>query len=157
MPFQSFHLYVWGTFPRVRECLHFLQDIYGFPLSRGARHEQRNVPFYGVPSPHQLQFVPPELDLSFMNDADFPVERLVGAVQNLEPFLSNGCGLLGQQEVKIVGSCPIDAGGSADVWAGEMNGNAVAVKSCRRNASSSCLPVYWVSSECHNNYLIRHT
>ena len=148
MPFKNFRVYVGDTSPRVRECLRLLQNHCGLFLFRGTRHERRDVLSYDVLSPHQLQSVPPGLDLSFMNDTGVAPERLVDAVQNPEHFLSNGCNLLNQQEVKIVGSCPIDAGGSADVWAGEMNGSAVAIKSYRRNASSSCLPVYWVSSDC---------
>jgi hypothetical protein len=48
-----------------------------------------------------------ETDLSRMNDSS-----IVDAVRNLEPFLPSGCEMMGQGDLKIVGSRPIGAGGS---------------------------------------------
>jgi hypothetical protein len=105
--------------------------------------------------PDKSQTSPPEIDLSPMNNPNTPVEYIVGVVRNLKPSLPSGCGLLGQGDLKIAGSHPIDAGGFADVWVGEMNdGTTVAIKSYRYYSSSSCLPVYLVSVEpCRNAFL----
>ena len=73
-------------------------------------------------------------------------EELVDAVHHLKPFLPIGCEFLGQDDLKIVGPYPIDAGGLADVWAGEKtDGTRLAIKSHRCYSSSSHLPVYLVS------------
>ena len=94
---------------------------------------------------HSLS-LPPEIDLSPMNNPGTPPEHLVDAVRNLGPFLPAGCELLGQGDLKIIGSCPIDAGGFADIWVGERDdGTKVAIKSYRYYSSSSCLPIYLVS------------
>ena len=100
---------------------------------------------------HSLS-LPPEIDLSSLNNPGTPPEHLVDAVQNLGPFLPTGCELLGQGDLKIVGSSPVDAGGFADIWVGEMDdGTKVAIKSYRYYSSSSCLPTYLVSVERHRN------
>ena len=94
------------------------------------------------------QSLPPEIDLSPMNNPGTQPENLIDAVRNLQPFLPSGCELLGQGDLKITCSYPIDAGGFADVWLGEMNdGMTVAIKSHRYYSSSSCLSVYLVSTE----------
>ncbi|KAF9646912.1 kinase-like protein [Thelephora ganbajun] len=78
-----------------------------------------------------------------MNDPGTPPEQLVDAVRNLSPFLLNGSEMLGQEDLKITGPHPINAGGFANVWVGERNdGTTVAIKSYRYYASSSCLPIY---------------
>jgi len=81
-----------------------------------------------------------------MTDPSTPPEHLIDAVRNLKPFLPIGYGMLGQGDLKILGSYPVDASGFADVWIGELNdGTAVAIKSLRYYSSSSRLPVYLVS------------
>jgi hypothetical protein len=52
---------------------------------------------------------------------------------------------LEQEDVKVIGARPIDAGGFADVWAGEMGDRKVAVKSYRCYASANYMPTYKVS------------
>jgi len=118
------------------------------PASRSLHHDQYDIPFCAVDEPDQSQLLPPEIDLSPMNNLNTPPEHLVDAVRNLEPFLPTGCELLGQEDLKIISSYPIAAGGFADVWAGERNdGTAIAIKSYRRYSSSTCLLIYSVSDE----------
>lgn len=110
--------------------------------SRGPRHE-RCDPSRAIVILDQSQSLPPML-----SDPGTLPEHIVDAVRNLKPLLPSGCELLGQEDLKITGSCPIDAGGFADVWVGEMNdGTKVAIKSYRYYSSSSCLPVYLVSDQ----------
>jgi len=111
--------------------------------------ERRNMPSYAADTPDQSQSLPPEIDLSPFTDPSTPPEHLVDAVRRLEPSLPIGCGLFGQGDLKIVGSRPIDAGGFADIWVGEMNdGTTVAIKSLRYYSSSSSLPICLVSGVC---------
>jgi len=59
---------------------------------------------------------------------------------------------MGQGDLKVTGSRPIDAGGFADIWVGERDdGTKVAIKSQRYYSSSSCLPIYSVSVERYRN------
>lgn len=133
--------------PRLRLLFH----PYGIPPSRGPRHEWCNFS-RAADIPDQSQLFPPEIELSPMNDPSTPPERIVDVVHNLKPFLPSECKLLGQEDLNIIGSCPIDAGGFADVWVAVMkDGTKVAIKSHRYYSSSSCLPVYLVSNEHHRN------
>jgi len=123
---------------------------HGTPPSRGGRHERCG---FSCVVDTQYQSLPPEIDLSPMNNPGTPPETLIDAVRNLKPFLPSGYELLGQGDLKITSSYPIDAGGFADVWVGEMNdGTTVAIKSHRYYSSSSCLPVYLVSTEHYQTY-----
>jgi hypothetical protein len=63
----------------------------------------------------------------------------------LRPFLSPSYQWLGQEDLTVVGTCPIDAGSFADVWLGKMGDRKVAVKSYRCYASASCTSTYDVS------------
>jgi len=120
-------------------------DPRGTSPSRGGRHEQCG---FSCVADTPDQSLPPEIDLSPMNNPGTPPEKLIDAVRSLKLFLPSKCELLGQGDLKITGSYPIDAGGFADVWVGQMNdGTTVAIKSHRYYASSSCLPVYLVSTE----------
>lgn len=113
--------------------------------SRGARHEWCGLPC-ATDLPDQPQSLPPEIDLSLMKNPSTPLEHPVEAVRSLKPFLPGGCEVLGQGDLKITGSFPIDAGGFADMWVGKMkDGTTVAIKSHRSYSSTSCLPVYVVS------------
>ena len=51
-----------------------------------------------------------------------------------------------QKDVKIVGTHPVDAGGFADIWVGEIDDRKVAVKSYRCYATADHLPTYNVRS-----------
>lgn len=98
----------------------------------------------------QFQPLPLGIDLSSINNPGTLPEYLVEAVQRWKPSLPIRCALFGQGEMKIVGSFPINAGGFADLWIGEMNdGTVVAIKSYRCYSSSSCVPIYLVSHWCN--------
>ena len=132
--------------------LRSLSHPHGTSSSRGERREWCGLPSYIVDAPDQSWSLPPETDLSLVNNPNNPPEHLVDIVRSLRPFLPIGCELLGQGDLKVVGSCPIDAGGFADVWVGEKNnGTTVAIKSLRHYSSSSCVPIYLVSGECYCN------
>ena len=148
MPSETPPLRARGTvsrlLPRVRPF--FLP--HGTPPSRGTQHAWSDLPSSCTVDAleHSLSLLP-QIDISSMINPGTPSENIVDAVHNLKPFLPSGCEVLGEGDLKIAGSYPIDAGGFADVWAGKMNdGTMVAVKSFRRYSSSSCLPVYLVSS-----------
>lgn len=115
--------------------------------SRSVQHEGPAKTPRGVQAlAGQLQSLPPEVDLSFVNNPSTSPEHLVDAVQLLKPHLPIGCQLFGQGDMKIVGPFPIDAGGFADIWVGEMSDETVvAVKSYRYYSLSSHLPIYSVS------------
>ena len=116
--------------------------------SSSAHRERCDVASCIVEKQDELQWLPPDADLPFMNDPGTSPEHFVDAVRRLKPPLPIGCELLGQGDLRILGSYPIDAGGFADVWLGEKSdGTLVAVKSHRYYSSSSCLPAYLVSSE----------
>lgn len=94
----------------------------------------------------QLESPPSEIHLPPTTDPGTPPEHLIDAVSRLKPFLPTNSELLGQGDLDVIGSRPIDAGGFADVWVGERNdGTVVAIKSPRCHSSSSCLPAYSVS------------
>lgn len=97
----------------------------------------------GQPEPRML-----EIDVLALTDPNALPEHLVDAVRRLKFFLPADCEMLGQDDLKIVESFPIDAGGFAEVWLGERNdGTAIAIKSHRCHSSSSRLPVYMVSDQ----------
>ena len=83
----------------------------------------------------------PEADHSTTADAG----TLVHLADQLQLPLPPNCRRLRQEDLKIVGTGPLDAGGFADVWVGEMGDQAVAVKSYRCYASANCAPTYKVS------------
>ena len=64
----------------------------------------------------------------------------------LRPSLPADCLWLGQEDAKVIGTHPIDAGGFADVWAGEMGDRKIAIKSYRCHASADYAQIYWVSN-----------
>jgi len=116
-----------------------------FPLG-DVKHEGSEVLLCLAEESVQLGSLPQEIDFSTMANPSALPEDLVDAVCDLKPFLPMGCELLGQGDLTIVGTHPIDAGGFADVWVGKRNdGTVVAIKSHRQNSSSSRLPIYSVS------------
>ena len=56
------------------------------------------------------------------------------------------CLWLGQEDLKVVGTHPIDAGGFADVWIGELDNRKVAIKSYRCSASADYSRICGASS-----------
>jgi len=154
MPSKHLPLHAKATFSRILVYLRLLFHPHGTSYPRGAQHDWCDVSTCAADTPDQSQSFPPEIDLPFVNNPDTPPERLVDAIQNLKPFLPTGCELLGQGDLKIISSHPIDAGGFADVWVGERHdGTKVAIKSYRCHSSSTCLPIYLVSNECYRNVL----
>ena len=141
------------NFSRLLEYLHLLFHPHGTPHPRGVRCNERcDVSPRDISVPGQLQALPPVLDSSPTNNSDYTSHHYpVGDVQSPKLSSSKLCESFGQKDLGIVGSCPIDAGGSADVWLGERNGETVAIKSYRHNASSDRFIVYLVSGECRHN------
>ena len=115
---------------------------------RTSRHQGSKIHPRPVEARGRPGSLPLETDLSAMTNPSALPEHLVEAVLRLRSFLPIGCELLGQDDLKTVGTHPIDAGGFADVWIGERNdGTTIAIKSHRYHSSSSCLPVYLVSDQ----------
>ena len=151
MPSKHLPFHVGEAFPRLLLYLRLLFHPRGTSPT-GVQHEQCGMSSHAVDVLDYSLSLPSEVDLSSMANPGTPPEHLVDAVRNLGPFLPIECELLGQGDLKIVGSHPIDAGGFADVWVGEMyDGTKVAIKSHRHYSSSSCLPVYLVSVKCCRN------
>ena len=140
------------AFPRLLLYLRMLFHSQGTP-SRGTHRDQYRMPSRAVNALGHSPSLPPEINLSPTNNTTPSEAQFVGAVQNLKPFLPNGCEMLGQGDLRIVGSRPINAGGFANVWDGELtdDGTRVAIKSHRYYSSSSCLPIYLVSVERYRN------
>ena len=84
---------------------------------------------------------PLEIDRSPTTD----LSMLVDLARGLESLLPPGYRWLGEEDLRVAGLFPIDAGGFADVWAGKMDGRKVAVKSYRCYASADHMPTYNVS------------
>jgi len=84
---------------------------------------------------------PPQIDHSPATDPG----TLVDLVDLLWSSLPPGYRRLEQDDLKVIGTHPIDAGGFADVWVCEMGDRTVAVKSYRRYTSADCIPTYNVS------------
>ena len=152
MSFKHLPFHFGEAFPRLLLHLRLFFHPRRIPPLTGAHHERCDLPSREVDVlDHPLLF-PSEVDLSSMTNPGTPPEYLVDAVHSLGPFLPIECELLGQEDLKIVGPHPIDAGGFADVWIGERcDGTKVAIKSHRHYSSSSCLSVCLVSVNCSPN------
>lgn len=160
IPPERFPFPTRSPFPRLLIHLRLLLHLQRTSPSKDGHHGWCDLPSPGR-TVHGLDHslsLPLEIDLSQVNNPGTPPELLVDAVHRLGPFLE--CELLGEGDLKIVGPQPIDAGGSADVWAGEMDGvTRVAIKSFRHYSSSSPLSAYFVSVECCHDvfYLLKFT
>lgn len=106
------------TFVRLLTSLYRIFHSHETPPSRGLRHEGSMIHSHPAEAPGQSELLPPEVDLSSMANPNAPPEHHVATVHRLKLLLLSDCELLGQGELKIVGSSPIDAGGLADVWVG---------------------------------------
>jgi len=145
MPTTKHLLRARDAFPHLLIYLRLLFYPQGTPPSRGARHDRCDMPSHTIDALDHSLSLPPDIDLSPVNNTGTPPEHLVDTVRNLGPLLPIGCELLGQGDLKIIGSSPVDAGGFADIWVGERDdGTKVAIKSYRYYSSSSCLPTYLV-------------
>jgi hypothetical protein len=71
------------------------------------------------------------------------IGTLVNMAGRLRPSLPGDCPWFGQEDLKVVGAHPIDAGGFADVWVGEMGDRKVAIKSYRCHASANSRADLW--------------
>ena len=80
-------------------------------------------------------------------DSGMLYEHLVDLVHHLQSLLPGSCEWLEQGALEFVGEHPVDAGGVADIWVGEMdNRRKVAIKAYRCYSSSNNFPTYVVSS-----------
>jgi len=73
-------------------------------------------------------------------------EELVNLSGRLRPFLSANYPWLGQDDLEVIGTHPVDAGGFANVWVGKMGDRRIAVKSYRCWASADHVQIYEVSN-----------
>ena len=152
MPSNNPRFRITDNFSRLLKHLALLFRLRRTPSPPGdVQREQGYLPYPCVLPPNQPQSLVPELDLSLMKSLETPPKCLADAVWGLEPFLPEGCELLGRRDLTITGSHPISAGGAANVWMGERNGTVVAVKSLRYYASSNDLDVYLVSNESYRD------
>ena len=94
---------------------------------QGAQAEGGNVMSWGAHLYDLIVSSPLTTGHSLTTDLD----ALVDLASRLSSSLPTNCQRLGQHDLKVVGTHPIDAGGFADVWPGEMGGRKVAVKSYR--------------------------
>ena len=62
---------------------------------------------------------------------DLQYDRYSEAVRRLRPLFPPTSTFLDPDDVKVVGHTPIDAGGSADIWEGTIDGRSVSQKSYR--------------------------
>jgi hypothetical protein len=93
--------------------------------------------------PHdQSESSPPEIDYSSV----ISTGTLISMAVQLRPSLPADCPWMGQEDLKVVGTHPIDAGGFADVWVGEMGHRKIAIKSYRCNASADYAQIYGASN-----------
>lgn len=98
-----------------------------------------------VDAPEQSELQLPDVDLSPQTDPGLLCEHLVGLVSRLRSLLPSCCEWLKQGELEFVGDHPVDAGGTADVWAGKMGDRAVAIKAYRCYSSTDYVVTYVVS------------
>jgi len=108
---------------------------------RDAHLEGGEVLPHDIHPPGKSEKSPPETDHSITAD----VGILVNLADQFQLPLPPNCRRLGQGDLRIIGTRPVDAGGFADVWVGEMGDQMVVVKSYRYYASASCAPAYKVS------------
>ena len=72
------------------------------------------------------------------------LDTLINLAGRLRPFLLSSSRWFGQEDLKVVGTFPIGAGGFADVWDGKVGDRRVAVKSYRSYTSADCMLTYKV-------------
>ena len=98
----------------------------------------------------QLEPFLPEVDRSLRVGHPGVVlyEHLANLVRCLRPLLPGCCEWLERGALEVIGEHPVDAGGVADVWVGEMGNRKVAIKAYRCDSSSDFFPTYTVSDTC---------
>ena len=105
---------------------------------RNVQLEEDDAPSHGF---HHRDHSPPGIDRSLTTD----LGTLINLAGQLQQSLPPNYRWLGQGDLRVVGIRPIDAGGFADVWVGEMGNRKVAVKSYRCYASADHTATYNVS------------
>ena len=103
----------------------------------------RTAPLEGADANDQQ--LPPGIDQSLSTDPGAVCEHLVDLVGHLRSLLPGSCEWLEQGSLEVVGEHPIDAGGVADIWVGNIGDRKVAIKVYRCYSSSNYLPTYVVS------------
>ena len=91
---------------------------------------------------NQSESIPLETDRFLTTDRN----ELVNLAGRLRPFLPAKYYWLGQDDLKVVGTHPVDAGGFADVWVGKMGDRRIAIKSYRWSASADHVQIYEASN-----------
>ena len=109
--------------------------------SRGIELEGNGTLSYGVYPHEQSEPSPQEVAAPLKMDPS----TLVNLAGWIRPFLPPSYRWLGWGDLKVVGNCPIDAGGFADVWVGELGDRRVVVKSYRCYVSATHIPPYQAS------------
>ncbi|KAF9778003.1 kinase-like domain-containing protein [Thelephora terrestris] len=115
------------------------------PHSRGTLSEECDTFEHATNPPAHMGTgsLPPDLDLSSLDDPSIPTEGLVDSVLRLGPSLPISCGLFRHNDLKITGPRPFDGGGFAKIWSGEKDdGKKVVIKSYRHYSSLSRLPAF---------------
>ena len=110
--------------------------------SRGVQLDGGDILSHVIHSHGQPKSSPLGIEHSFTIVSD--LGALVKLAGRLQPFLPPSFRWLGQEDVKVIGTRPIDAGGFADIWVGEVDNRKVAVKSYRCYASADYVPTYKV-------------
>ena len=108
---------------------------------RGVQLEGDDALSHNIHSYGQSESFPLNIDHSLTID----LGTLVDLAGRLRPSLPPSCRWLRQEDLEVVGTRPVSAGGLADIWIGEIGNRKVAVKSYRCYASTSCMSTYKVS------------
>ena len=74
------------------------------------------------------------------------IDTLISMAGRLRPSLPANCLWLEEEDLKVVGVHPVDAGGFANVWVGEMGDRKVAIKSYRCYTSADYAQIYGASN-----------
>ena len=135
---RHFSLRTMGLFSRLLASLRLLLHL-KTPL------EGSDAPSRTTGAPDQSELFPLEIGQSPSIDPGPLCKHLAGLVRHLRSPLLASCEWLEQGALEFVGGRPIDAGGVADIWIGEMNNRKVAIKVYRCYSSSNNFPTYVVS------------
>ena len=107
---------------------------------RDVQPEGGDMPSHDDLSHDKLESFPPEIGHPPETDSSTFIDLAGGLRLSVPP----SCRWVGPEDLRVVGACPVDAGGFADIWVGEMNDRKVAVKSYRCYSSASCTPIHKV-------------
>ena len=111
---RHFSLRTMGLFSRLLASLRLLLHL-KTPL------EGSDAPSRTTGAPDQSELFPLEIGQSPSIDPGPLCEHLVGLVRHLRSPLLASCEWLERGALEFVGGRPIDAGGVADIWIGEMD------------------------------------